>query len=104
MPLLRSYTQRWITHERAVASSKIMNATLPICRKSKALIRYLDSLDWRVGNTKHLQQYSAFLRAASLGIDPEVALKIIAERVEENGGQLIPHEIVRQQQRAYEYV
>jgi len=84
-----------------------MKASVPVSQlgsKLKVLIRYLDSLDWNVGNTKHLQQYSGFLRAAALDIDPKLALKIIVERIEENGGQLVSHEIERQQQRAYEYL
>ena len=65
---------------------------------------YLESQDYSTGRTKHPQSYSAFLRAASLGIDPRVAIRKVVKRIEAHGGLLIPYQVERQLQRAYEYV
>jgi hypothetical protein len=65
---------------------------------------YLDSLDWGPGDTKHLQQYQSFLRAASLGIDTKVAYTMVLHRIEDAGGQVLPYQMERQLQRAYQHV
>ena len=66
--------------------------------------KYLDSIDWRSGATKHIQQYNSFLRAASLGIDQKVAYTMVLRRIEDAGGQVLPYQMKRQLQRAFEHV
>ena len=65
---------------------------------------FLGSLDWGPGNTKHLQQYQGFLRAASLGIPPRLAHAEVLRRIQDAGGQVLSYQLERQLQRAFEFV
>ncbi|MEI6561596.1 MAG: hypothetical protein WCO68_05865 [Verrucomicrobiota bacterium] len=69
-----------------------------------AFTEYLDSLDWRPGDTKHVQQYQGFLRAAALGIDPKVAYAMVLSRIVGAGGQLLSYQLERQLHRAFLYI
>jgi hypothetical protein len=63
---------------------------------------YLDTIPWESGcrdNSGHL----AFLRAASLGIHPDVAIKEVTTRIVATGGSFNPSKIKDQLRRAYTY-
>ena len=64
----------------------------------------LDALDWTPGVTKHWQQYTAFLIAAGACIPIETAIPLVVERLEAADAQIIPSAVLRQAERAYEYV
>jgi hypothetical protein len=67
-------------------------------------LKFVHSMDWSQGRTKHQQTYISFLRAASLGIPDEEAYEIVAAAIVESEGVFIPHAVARQQQRARSYV
>lgn len=69
-----------------------------------AFVDFLDEQDWTSGRTKHNQTYDAFLRAASLGIDPEFAFALVLNRVEATGGVVDVYQVRRQQRRAFAFV
>ena len=73
-------------------------------RSNVTFCKYLEYLNWKPGKTKYHQTYAAFLRAASLGIDAQVATDEIVRRIESSGGVLLPDQVARQQQRAYAFV
>lgn len=73
-------------------------------RTWRRFCRFMDSLDWSSGNTKHNQQYDSLLRAASLGIECAVATREVARRIEQSGGLLLPNQLQRQAERAYAYI
>ena len=65
---------------------------------------YVDSLDWRAGNTKQDQTYRAALRAASLGVDEAECNAALSDKIVACGGDYQPAKVDRQVERAYEYV
>lgn len=65
---------------------------------------YVAQIDWSFGKTKQQQTYHCFLRAASLGVDPNFAREEIVKRIVASGGLLDPNKIQRQQQRAVEFI
>lgn len=67
-----------------------------------ALNRYLDKLDWGPGSRDH-SGYLSFLRAGSLGIEPDVAVKEVCNRIKAAGGTFDPSKLQSQLRRAYEY-
>jgi hypothetical protein len=73
-------------------------------RQWHKFLLYVRSLNWTKGVTKHEQQFHAFLRAASLGLDFNMVVAEISRRIEAVGGQLLPHVLERQAERAYEHV
>ncbi|MCX6847593.1 MAG: hypothetical protein NTY98_01605 [Verrucomicrobia bacterium] len=73
-------------------------------RQWHKFLLYVRRLNWAKGVTKHEQQYHAFLRAASLGLDFNMVVAEISRRVEAVGGQLLPHALERQAERAYDHV
>lgn len=95
-----------------------LGGSKPLSRQSAKIINYynspdhselflknkLDAMDWSQGVTKHWQQYNAFLIAAGADIPIEAALPIVAERLEEAGAVINPAAVLRQAERAYEYV
>lgn len=64
---------------------------------------YMDKLDWGPGNRDE-SGYHAFVRAGSLGIDPDVAVKEVTSRIKASGGTFNPSKIKSQLQRAYDFV
>jgi hypothetical protein len=66
--------------------------------------KYVRSLNWVAGTTKHLQTYHSFLRAASLRVDPAVATEEVVRQIQAHGGQLLMAEVRRQLGRAYQHV
>jgi hypothetical protein len=64
--------------------------------------RYLDRLDWSAGN-RNRSGYLAFLRAGSLGIDPDAAVKEVTRRITDSGGTFNPGDIQRQLRNAYQH-
>ena len=68
------------------------------------LYQKLNSMDWSMGVTKHLQQYMGFLIAAGAAIPIDTAIKIIVARLEAADAVIDPQAVRRQAERAYEYV
>ena len=66
--------------------------------------RYVSSLDWTTGKTKHDQTHKCFLRAATLRIDPQKAFLTVEARIQASSGELNVATVHRQLLRAYEYV
>jgi hypothetical protein len=64
--------------------------------------RYVDQLPWERG---HLDEssWNAFLRAGSLGIDPQNATGRISARIQQAGGHLRQSKVAQQLARAYQY-
>lgn len=73
-------------------------------QKCGRFVQYVDSLDWTSGKTKHTQTFHSFLRAASLGVDPDAAYHRVIAKIRTSGGMLAPKQVHRQMGRAYEYV
>ena len=63
---------------------------------------YADQLDWGPGSRDE-SGYRAFLRAGSLGIDPDIAVKEVTSRIKAGGGSFNLSKIQSQLRRAYEY-
>jgi hypothetical protein len=63
---------------------------------------FVDSQIWEAG---YLDQssYFAFLRAGSLGVDPQEALTTVAARINGSGGRLRPGKLNQQLHRAYAF-
>jgi hypothetical protein len=66
--------------------------------------QFLDFQPWDGDSRNHNKAFEGFLRAASLGIDPDVALAAIEERIGKAGGQVDWGDLSGQRRRAYEYV
>ena len=64
---------------------------------------YLVSLNWGPGN-RDKSAHNAFLRAASLKIDPQVAAEVVAKLIRDNGGSFSSAKLQNQLRRAYEFV
>lgn len=64
---------------------------------------YLNTLNWSEGETKHVQSYTAFIRAGSLGIDSSVAVLEVERRIRAAGGKVCPRDLSRQVERGYAY-
>lgn len=64
----------------------------------------LDAMDWRSGVTKHQQQFTGFLIAAGAAIPIEKAIPIILQRLDRAEALIDPQSVLRQAERAYEYV
>lgn len=64
----------------------------------------LDAMDWRSGVTKHEQQFNGFLIAAGAAIPIETAIPIILQRLDRAEAVIDPRSVLRQAERAYEYV
>ncbi len=64
----------------------------------------LNTIDWTTGVTKHWQQHAAFLIAARSAIPIETAIEIVVARLEASNAEIVPSAVVRQANRAYEYV
>ncbi len=64
----------------------------------------LDAMDWTPGTTKHWQQYTAFLIAAGACIPIETAITLVVARLEAANAPINPVAVLRQAERAYEYV
>jgi hypothetical protein len=67
-------------------------------------LRYLDKLSWAAGVTKNEQAWDAFLRAGSLNIEALAARDEVEKRIRAAGGRVVPRDLGRQLQRAYDYV
>ncbi len=67
-------------------------------------LRYLDKLPWAAGVTKNEQAWDAFLRAGSLEVEALAARDEVEKRIRAAGGRVVPRDLERQLQRAYEYV
>jgi len=67
-------------------------------------LRYLDKLPWAAGVTKNEQAWDAFLRAGSLNVEALAAREEVEKRIREAGGRVVPRDLERQLQRAYDYV
>jgi hypothetical protein len=67
-------------------------------------LRYLDKLPWAAGVTKNGQAWDAFLRAGSLEVEALAARDEVEKRIRAAGGRVVPRDLERQLQRAYEYV
>src|SRR6266436_5880535 len=67
-----------------------------------AWLAYVDSLTWK---QHHLDaaSWNTFLRAGSLGIDPDDAIRQVAQRISEAGDHPKESKLQRQFRRAYEY-
>jgi len=63
---------------------------------------YLGQLNWGPGN-RDQSGYLAFLRAASLGIDPDAAIEEVAKRIKAAGGTFEPSKLQSQLRRAYDH-
>jgi hypothetical protein len=68
------------------------------------LIGKIESMNWQSGITKHLQQYNAFLVAASACIPIDVAFEIVTSKLDNVGAQMNGVAIKRQCERAYQYI
>jgi hypothetical protein len=64
--------------------------------------QYLDQLDWKPG-CRDRSGYLAFLRAGSLAVEPDAAIKAVADRIKAAGGSFTPSKLQSQLRRAYEY-
>lgn len=64
---------------------------------------FIDTLDWSAGNRDHAG-FRAFLRAASLGIDPKSAASDVAECIKASGGSYNTSKLQSQMRRAYAHV
>ena len=62
--------------------------------------RYLASLNWSEGVTKHRQRWLAALRAATLGIDQDEAYSKIRLAIERSGGRFMPEKLANDLTRA----
>jgi hypothetical protein len=78
-------------------STKFEGSDLPT-----AVPQYLDQLNWGPGNRDHAA-WLAFLRAGTLGIDPEIASGEVAKRIKAAGGTFTPSKLQSQLRRAYEH-
>lgn len=67
-------------------------------------MRYLDKLPWAAGVTKNEQAWDAFLRAGSLEVEALAARDEVEKRIRGTGGRVVPRDLERQLQRAYDYV
>ena len=67
-------------------------------------LRYLDKLPWAAGVTKNEQAWDAFLRAGSLKVEALAARDEVERRIRAAGGRVVPRDLERQLQRAYDYV
>ena len=67
-------------------------------------LRYLDKLPWAAGVTKNEQAWDAFLRAGSLKVEALAARDEVEKRIRAAGGRVVPRDLERQLQRAYDYV
>jgi hypothetical protein len=65
-------------------------------------LEYLGQLNWGSGNRDH-SSWLSFLRAGSLGIDPDVATQEVTRRIRESGGTFNQSKIQSQLRRAYEH-
>ncbi len=63
---------------------------------------YLNTLSWAPGN-RDQHTFNAFLRAGSLGIDPQAAHDDVSRRIQASGGTMSTSKIQSQLQRAYEH-
>lgn len=63
---------------------------------------YIGTLDWGSGNRDD-SGYKAFLRAGSLGVDPQVATEEVIKRIKATGGTITPSKLQSQQKRAYSH-
>jgi hypothetical protein len=58
-------------------------------------------LNWNTGRSKHMQVQSGFASAAARGIDPEQAKELLVEMIEKHGGEVVPRDIERIRNWAY---
>lgn len=65
--------------------------------------KYLDSLGWGPGQ-RDQSAWTAFLRAGSLGVNPDMAVEMVTKRIKAEGGTFEPSKIRSQIRRAYTYV
>ena len=63
---------------------------------------YIDTLDWGAGN-RDQSAFNTFLRAGSLGIEPQHAIDTVIQRIRFTGGTFSASKIGSQQKRAYEH-
>lgn len=66
-------------------------------------LEYIATLNWGPGN-RDQSSFSAFLRAASLGIEPQQAIMTVIQRIQSTGGTFSASKISSQQRRTYERV
>jgi hypothetical protein len=66
-------------------------------------LQYLDTLDWSPGH-RDLSGHNAFLRAATLGQNPESAVAAVASRIKASGGSYSASKLQSQIRRAYDFV
>ena len=65
--------------------------------------QFLDLQPWDGDSRNHNKAHRGFLRAASLGIDPDVARAAVEEKIQKAGGRVDFGDLCAQQRRAYEY-
>lgn len=63
---------------------------------------YLATLNWGPGN-RDKSAFTAFLRAASLGVDPQLAIKVVAGLISRSGGSFNANKLQSQCTRAYKF-
>ncbi len=63
---------------------------------------YLATLDWGPGNRDN-SAYRSFLRAASLGVDRQVAMRVVADMIQSSGGSSSAKKLHSQMNRAYAF-
>lgn len=66
-------------------------------------LEYIDTLNWGPGN-RDQSSFSAFLRAGSLGIEPQQAIETVIQRIQSTGGTFSASKISSQQRRTYKLV
>jgi hypothetical protein len=74
----------------------------PAATKEAPWLNYVDGLTWTTGNRDE-SGWRAFLRAASLGIDPDTAVKAVTKKIRQSGGAYNAAKISSQARRAYEH-
>jgi hypothetical protein len=83
-----------------LASKSFDGSEIPGANGHETWMTYLDQLDWGPGN-RDQAAWHAFLRAGSLGIDPDAAAKEVASRIKAAGGTFTPAKLQSQLRRAY---
>lgn len=68
-----------------------------------AFTEYADSLDWGSGHRDE-SAWKAFLRAGSLGIEPDAAVEVVMTSIKGTGGTFTPLKLKSQVRRAYAHV
>lgn len=65
-------------------------------------LEYIGTLNWGPGN-RDQSSFNAFLRAGSLGIEPQEAIDTVIQRIRSTGGTFSASKVISQQKRAYEH-